>query len=141
MNIAPVLFYIDDDNDDLDIFREAVSELGASVHLFSDPYKLEYALDNPPPVPSIVFVDLNMPVKSGYQIINEMKTSERLKEIPIVILSTADDSHNIEKSRASGANYYICKPTSFDKLKNVIAQTLEINWKQFDSSGNAFVHK
>ncbi len=141
MNPTPVVFYIDDDSDDLDIFGEAAKELGAVTYLFQDPHKLQHVLDNPPPTPTILFIDLNMPVKSGYEIIREIKTSEKLREIPLVIFSTADDFHSIQKSRDLGASYYICKPTSFNKLKGVISETLKIDWPFFDNSGSAFIRK
>ncbi|OYU79920.1 MAG: response regulator [Flavobacterium sp. BFFFF1] len=141
MSNSPILFYIDDDADDLFLFAEAAAELGIAAHVFSDPAALFQTLNNPPPVPSIVFADLNMPLKSGHAIISDMRSSSSLSRIPVVVLSTANDSHNREKSRDLGANYYICKPTSYDKLKDAIAFSVGIDWNTFNASGQAFVHK
>ena len=141
MKTAPILFYVDDDADDLMIFEIAAEAVGATASLFADGDLLLHSLNHPPPIPSVVFVDLNMPRISGYDIIREMKASDRLKDIPIVILSTASDALNIRKSRNMGANYYITKPTSLENLKRAIAHTLKIDWATFAPSDATFVHR
>jgi CheY-like chemotaxis protein len=141
MKNMPILFYTDDDQDDLMVFEVAASGLGADTNLFDDGNKLMYSLNNPPPVPSIVFVDLNMPLKSGYEILHEMKASERLKGIPVVVLSTATDKGNIDKSRKAGADYYIPKPTSVEKLRKAIAHTMTMDWNAPKSLDASFVYQ
>ena len=139
MKTVPILFYTDDDADDLMIFEVAATAAGAETCLFEDGDLLLRNL-NDLPLPDIVFVDLNMPKKSGYEIISEMKSSDRLKGIPIVILSTASDAQNIQKCKKVGANYYITKPTSMDQLKSAIAHAMKIDWNTFRPSEKEFVH-
>lgn len=141
MQEHPILFYTDDDEDDLFVFESIAKELIASTYLFSDGDTLLSRLNNPPPKPSLVFVDLNMPTKSGYEIMDEMKSSKKLKGIPIIILSTAGDSFSIEKCRQAGASYYIQKPTSMEKLKDAVECTLNIDWQKHDPAVDGFVYK
>lgn len=124
----PLLFYVDDDSDDLMIFEDAANEIGANVKLFNNGDKLLQALNSLPAEPSMIFVDLNMPGKSGFDLISEIRSSGQWTELPLVVLSTASDKLSIEKCQSAGANYYIQKPTSIDKLKAALNHTLTIDW-------------
>lgn len=124
------LFYVDDDDDDLGFFEEAVQTLGHEVHLFNLADKMIEALNNPPPSPSMVFLDLNMPGKSGFEIINEIRQSEMCKDLPIVVYSTAADFGTIKKCREHGANLYITKPTSMSALQRALKHVLAIDLTQ-----------
>ncbi|HEY0045563.1 MAG TPA: response regulator [Flavobacterium sp.] len=123
------IFYVDDDPDDLDFFQEAVDAIGRDVTLFHLGDHMLHALNNPPPNPSVIFVDLNMPGKNGYDIIREIKASNVFKNLPIIILSTASDSKSIELSKAAGANLYIKKANSVGELRKSIEYVLGIDWK------------
>ncbi|HEY0091609.1 MAG TPA: response regulator [Flavobacterium sp.] len=136
---AAPIFYVDDDTDDLELFLEVSRTLELEVLLFSRGDKMLKTLLNPPPKPSIVFVDLNMPEISGYEVIENIKTSEFLNDIPIVVLSTASDSGSVFKSRKSGASYYIKKPTSVNQLEQAIKHVMGIDWNKHDCNKH-FVH-
>ena len=132
-----MLYYADDDSDDLLIFSEVASALGAEVKLFNNGEKLLGAMLDKNVNPSIVFVDLNMPGKSGNEVIAEIRASSRWKKIPTVVLSTASDQYNIEKSRAVGADLYMTKFTSITKLRDAIQHALNRDWC---CDGNNFVY-
>jgi len=138
MKISPTIFYVDDDSDDLNFFKEASRQIGATVELFDEGDKMLNALMNPPPQASVVFIDLNMPVKNGYDVLKEIKAKDNLREIPVVILSTTNDSASISRSKSLGASYYIQKPTSMMKLKKDIEFVLDIDWS---SPSVGFIHK
>ena len=123
------VFYADDDLDDLDFFQVVIDELGHDVFLFLMGDDLLEAMDNPPPQASIVFLDLNMPLRSGYEILKELKASDNLKDIPVVILSTASDERSLERCKELGASFYVCKPNSMKEMKNAIHYILNIDWK------------
>lgn len=125
-----VLFYVDDDGDDLKFFGEAASELDFEVKLFNSGEKLMSALKNPKANPSVVFVDLNMPGKSGYEVIAEMRESKRWKDLPAVVLTTASDSYSVEKSRVAGASLFIQKPTTLDGLIVAIDNVVSRDWSE-----------
>jgi len=126
MNTA--VFYVDDDSDDLDLFLEVAQSLGIDALLYTEGDKMLKALLNPPPKPSVVFVDLNMPKISGYDVIQRVKEMDSLQNVPIVVLSTASDAHSMEKSKKVGARYYIKKPTTVSALKKAIEHVTNIDW-------------
>ena len=72
------IFYTDDDPDDQDFFKEVVAEITPQHNIFTqnDGYELLEILQNPPPSPHIVFLDLNMPRKSGYQVLKEIREKD-----------------------------------------------------------------
>ncbi len=66
--------------------------------------------------PGLVLLDLNLPKKSGIEVLAEVKTDETLKAIPIVILTTSQAEEDIVRSYGHHANCYITKPVEFPKL-------------------------
>jgi len=137
----PVIFYADDDDDDRLFFKEAAETIPGTVVLFESGIKMVSALELFMPTPSIIFIDLNMPVKSGFEIMKELKDRDDLKNIPVVVLSTASDHYNVKKCRDCGASYYIPKPLSFCKLRHSLEHTLKIDWRKFRPSVDGFMHK
>lgn len=137
------VFYADDDADDLDFFKEAVEEIQGNfdvvTHNRGD--KLLSALQNPPPMPQIIFLDLNMPGKNGFEVLQEIRLTESFKEIPVVIFSTSGDEGSISKSRNLGASFYIQKSSCFDTFKKSIKDTLGINWKTFAATNSNFLYQ
>ena len=134
------LFYLDDDADDLEIFLQVATSLGIETKLFDRGDKLLKTLLNPPPKPSLIFVDLNMPLISGFEIMKQIKSNDFLTGIPVIAFSTANDLNTVEKCKKLGADYYITKPSQFNQLKNALQIVININWEEHDRAKN-FYHK
>src|ERR1700712_2899640 len=94
------IFYADDDVDDLDFFIEATQDMLESVSLFELGDKMLQVLRNPPPKPSIIFLDLNMPAKSGFDVLKEIKASPAFGDVPVLILTTSISPVDIAKCKA-----------------------------------------
>ena len=138
MLTSPLIFYADDDQDDLELFEEAASSLWVKIRLFSEPGEMLEEINKDIAHPAIIFVDLNMPMISGYDVIRILRTNNITT--PIVVLSTSAAHKNIEDAYDVGANYYITKLTSISKLKSAIEYTLGINWETFKPSLKEFTH-
>lgn len=136
------IFYADDDADDLEFFRDVTTAIDKKIELFTheNGNQLLVAVRNPPPSPQIIFLDLNMPGKDGFEVLKELKSTEEYKNIPVVIFSTSNDQGNIIKSKELGANLYITKPNSFAKFQKSIEHTLSINWEAFKPSLENFLY-
>jgi CheY-like chemotaxis protein len=72
--------------------------------------------------PLLVLLDLNLPVVDGYRVLEEMKSDDRTKKIPIIILTTTDDMHEINRCYELGANVYITKPVEYEQFAEAIAR-------------------
>ncbi len=64
----------------------------------------------------LVLLDLNMPVLDGYQVLQRMKTDERTKHIPVIILTTTDDQREVSRCYELGCNVYITKPVDYEQF-------------------------
>lgn len=72
-------------------------------------------------------LDLNLPKKDGREVLAEIKADNKLKRIPVVILTTSQDEHDVLKSYTLNANYYITKPVDLDQYMTVV-KAIEDFW-------------
>ena len=132
-NCKQRILLADDDEDDCILFEDALKEIcphRSNLTTANDGLRLMQLLGAPVPIsPDIIFLDLNMPVKNGFQCLSEIRKNDELKAIPIVIFSTTTQKEAIDKVYQDGANLYIRKPGSFAKLKNVIERVLSMDWR------------
>jgi len=137
------IFYTDDDEDDLSIFADAVKSMPIKVQLqtYNGGEKLLNAIYNPPPTPHVVFLDLNMPGKNGFDVLKELRQSNKKSDIPVIIFSTSNEPGIIEKCRVLGANYFITKPILMKDIIKSIEHALEIDWRKFTPTDKNFVYK
>ncbi len=127
----------DDDEDDRLFFTDAFSELkiNTKVNTFNDGVELmNYLNKEDTLLPNVLFLDLNMPKKSGIECLNEIKANDKMSGIAIAIYSTSASEEDIEETFVLGANIYIKKPSDFNKLKKVLSEVVSINW-QYHTNG------
>ena len=70
----------------------------------------------------LVLLDLNLPDMTGIEILQRLKANTHLKRVPVVVLTTTDDSREIQRCYDLGANVYITKPVNYDGFANAIRQ-------------------
>ena len=80
----------------------------------------EYADPARSPRPGVILLDLNLPGTDGRQVLNEIKGSEHLRDIPVVVLTTSADERDITACYRAGANSYIQKPVDIDGFMKAI---------------------
>src|SRR5436190_16021439 len=128
MTSEPIhLVLADDDVDDTTLFLEALREISIPFRMTTvhDGEQLMNLLTKTlESNPKVIFLDLNMPRKNGFECLTEIKTNDKLKDIPIVIVSTTFKNEVVKLLYNNGAKYYICKPDEFNLLKKVIWSAL-----------------
>jgi CheY-like chemotaxis protein len=72
------------------------------------------------PHPDLILLDLNMPRKNGQEVLAEIKADDRLKQIPVVILTTSKAEEDVVKAYGLHANCYVIKPVDFDVFAEVV---------------------
>ena len=70
----------------------------------------------------LVLLDLNLPDMAGVEVLTKIKNNSHLKRTPVVVLTTTDDSREIQNCYDLGANVYITKPVNYDGFSNAIRQ-------------------
>lgn len=138
-NNALYILLADDDEDDRLFFNDAFEEIKiqTKVDFVHDGMQLmEHLMDTNNKLPDILFLDLNMPKKTGKECLIEIKKTERLKNIIIAIYSTSSSEEDIEDTFIQGANIYIKKPSDFNTLKKIINEVVTVNWHYHTSGLN-----
>ncbi len=128
---AVKIILTDDDADDRIVFREAFEDLQIcnELTLFANGDELmEYLRSDGIELPQFLFLDLNMPRKSGLQCLREIRNDAKLRGLSIAIYSTSSSETEIDKSFAGGADVYIKKPSEYAKLKKIITEVVASNW-------------
>lgn len=133
---AMTIVLADDDPDDRTLVSEALEEAGltADLRCVGDGLELlcylrregQYAAGDAP-APDLVLLDLNMPRMSGHEALEEIRRDERLRAIPVVVLSTSNRDDDIIRTYALGGNSFITKPPSFPGLVEVM-RALDKYW-------------
>ncbi|MBK8788284.1 MAG: response regulator [Chitinophagaceae bacterium] len=123
----------DDDMDDRFFFDKALKEIPMASQLITvnnGEQLMEHLTTHTGPLPDILFLDLSMPRKTGFECLSEIKENEKLKGITVIMLTTSftrglDLEDNSRKTLIRmGATDYIRKPVAFDELKQIIKQAL-----------------
>ncbi len=120
------ILLVDDDDDDQLLFKEAISEIATDVDCVSADNGLDALahLRTVNPAPSLIFMDLNMPLMNGFECLEEIKKEERFKNIPVVIFSTSNNPQDWEQSRLLGAKMFLTKVPDFTLFKNKLFNIL-----------------
>lgn len=126
--MAGSILLIDDDNDDCELFGEALQEVNADILLkcISDGCEaISYLEGSSTELPKLIFLDINMPRMDGWECLAALKAREEFKEIPIYMYSTSTLPEDRQKAMARGALDLINKPNDYSVLKQVIRQAIE----------------
>jgi len=127
------IYIADDDEDDRIFFSEAMLEVNPNVilkeaHDGAELMEILHTLSDP--VPDVIFLDLNMPKKNGFDCLEEIrKLKGAVKEVKVIMFSTSSDPQDIEKALQLGASFYAVKPSGFDTLKSFLEQVLQMDWR------------
>jgi CheY-like chemotaxis protein len=126
---------IDDDRDDQDIFRLALSDTGI-------PVKLDIANEGNSglkklasgPRPDFVFLDLNMPHMDGKTCLTKIRKDPKLKDLPVIIYSTSSYIDDIRETRRLGATGFVTKPSNVNDLVEILGKILRNEYQFFTSA-------
>ena len=119
----------DDDADDCYFFKEALKEFSVPTRfeVVDDGEQLMQILTNETgELPDVLFLDLNMPRKNGFECLSEIKSNKKTKQIPVIIYSTSFHKKVAEMLYKNGVHYYISKPSEISQLKKVIQDTITL---------------
>ena len=78
-------------------------------------------------IPHLILLDLNLPKKDGREVLAEIKADEKLKRIPVVVLTTSQDEQDVFKSYNLHANCYVTKPVDLEQFMTVV-KSIEDFW-------------
>lgn len=120
---------VEDDPGDVMIAREALAagRLSTELHVVTDGVEAMQYLHQDAPYadavrPDLILLDLNLPKKSGHEVLEEVKADPELRRIPVVVLTTSQAQEDVAKSYDLHANVHVSKPVDFDQFTDVVRQ-------------------
>ena len=135
--ILPTLLLVEDDPNDIMLFRRAkdktnlanplqvVEDGEAAVAYLSG--QDQYADRNRYPLPALVLLDLKLPRKSGLEVLAWLRKQPGLRRLPVVVMTSSKESTDVGLAYDLGANSYLVKPVAFDNLLEMI-KALGLYW-------------
>ena len=124
-----VILLADDDPDDLDMMRRALAKNQFTNDLYTvgdGEELLDYLLHRgkfeplgTSPAPALILLDLNMPKMDGREALREIKQDPRLRNIPVVVMTTSTAQQDITRAYQLGSNSFISKPITLAELVEV----------------------
>jgi CheY-like chemotaxis protein len=136
MDLKPLnILLADDDTDDCSFFKKALKEIPVATNLtiVSDGEQLmDYLSGNSEHLPDVLYLDLSMPRKNGFECLTEIKESEKFKDLIVVVFSTSFPRDMIYEDKMIklllkiGAYDYIRKSGDFAQLTQIIQKTLNV---------------
>ena len=126
--IAEILL-VDDNEDDVYLTREAfdAASLRVNLHHVDNGEKcLQFLRKQGPyanvPSPDLILLDMHMPVMDGHEVLKEIVKDDKLRHLPVVVLTTSYEAADIQKMYGLRCSSYITKPVDFDNFVKAIGQ-------------------
>ena len=129
INTRPVLL-VEDDSIDAMTVKRALLDLGLQtliVRSTNGEEALQYLRDDTSEKPSIILLDLNMPKMNGIEFLRIIKSDEKLKTIPVIVLTTSKEDHDVIDSFELSVAGYMIKPVDYWQFVEVM-KTINMYW-------------
>jgi CheY-like chemotaxis protein len=123
------ILLVDDNLNEHFFFKHALAQVARPVRfdaLEGGVELVEHFKDEQNPLPDILFLDINMPLKNGKECLSLLRADERFDIVPIVMYSTSDAQRDIDETYALGADLYVRKPNGMDALRSMISSVIFI---------------
>jgi CheY-like chemotaxis protein len=127
MKMTQKIMLIDDDSDDQELFCEAILDIDSSIEAVtavSATEAFEKLVDDRV-LPAVIFLDINMPVISGWECLKRIKQNPQLSSIPVIMYSTSPHDREKETAQRLGAWGLVTKPSDFETLKLTFKEIIE----------------
>ena len=128
------ILLVEDNPGDVRLTKEALKEgkVYSNLHTVKDGVEaMEYLRRegkySSVPRPDIILLDLNLPRKDGREVLEEIKSDEKLKRIPVVVLTTSKAEEDVLRTYNLHANCYVTKPVDLEKFM-VVVKTIDVFW-------------
>ena len=115
---------VEDNPSDVELTLRALQKrnLANRVVVARDGVEALQILEGPAPLPKVVLLDLKLPKLNGLEVLRRMKSDERTKRIPVVVLTSSHEEPDVEESYRLGVNSYVVKPVDFESFASAVAE-------------------
>lgn len=127
------ILLVEDNSADIELLKEAVEQSSHNFNIFHEKNGLEamnFLYKNP--LPDLIILDINMPVMNGLEVLKRIKSDDKFRHIPVIMLSTSLDLHDINTAKLYNADLYLTKPMDFESYSAIISK-IRIFWQEYSS--------
>jgi len=123
------ILLVDDNEDDRYCFQLAIGELGEMYRLdcCSNSELIQQYINKSKP--DLIFMDINMPNKTGIECLGELKQHKEYSQIPVIMYSVSSNEQDQKASFNAGAHYYFIKPYAEKVLVTTLKKIFQTDWK------------
>lgn len=121
----PVILLVEDNRDDelLTVRALRASRIRNRLVVARDGVEAIERLSDPlTPLPQLVLLDLKLPRVDGFEVLRRIRSEDRTRLLPVVVLTASDETSDIRRSYELGANSYIRKPVDFDQFVRAVRE-------------------
>jgi two-component system response regulator len=139
---VPEILFVDDNPGDSELVEEAFRQYAVEARFrkVEDGQKalevLRGAAEAGNPLPDLVLLDVNLPVKSGHEVLREIRADPKLRDVEVVMLSASERRRDIEESERLHAASYVIKPSDWDEYL-VMVRSFQQRLKKKEAEANA----
>ena len=119
------ILLVEDNPDDAGLAIRALKKINLAnrlLHLEDGQQALDFLFNTKNEMPRLILLDLKMPKVDGLEVLHRLKTDEKKKVIPVVVLTSSKEEKDIVESYKLGVNAYIVKPVDFDQFAKAVSE-------------------
>jgi CheY-like chemotaxis protein len=122
-------------DDDQFIFADALDEIAKNVECVTANNGVEAIayLNTANPIPSLIFLDLNMPFMNGFQCLEQIMKDDKLRHLPVIIYTTSDNPHRRKACKGIRCVIFFTKPRNFRLLKGKLLEILQMDFSKLQN--------
>ena len=130
LNSGLNILLVEDDNDDLMFFQEAIKKIAEinQVTVVRNRDEMFSHIEQNPQI-DVVFMDINLPLVDGKECLRQLKSHQKFKDIPVIMFTGSSSNLDIDESYEIGAHYHIVKPYAHINYVESLKTVLAHDWK------------
>lgn len=135
-----LIYYVDNDAEDLEFVSEIAHNGGHSIVTFTSGEAMLSMLDFVYPAPDVIFLDYLMPTMTGLQVLNKIKGNPVLQHIPAIMVTGLCTITEVDLFLKAGANHIVEKAHSRSEYEEIFKNVAQINWETYCPVAKDFIY-
>lgn len=112
-----IVLLAEDNDADRILYSELLTDMGIDIIEASNG---EQVIESLKQQPNLILLDLNLPLKSGLEVLTEIRNRSEYKLIPVIILTSSNSPYDVKEAYNSGVNCYVVKPYDIESIRDLL---------------------
>ncbi|WP_149275660.1 response regulator [Pareuzebyella sediminis] len=131
-NNIQLIALVDDDAEDREIFKGVCNDLDLDLMILcfeNGRTLLSYLTMPDSDIPAMLFLDINMPVMNGFEVLQELRSKPTFDDLCVIMYSTSTSDADIMEAKRLGADCFLKKPSNYRRLTEIMQRMLNLDWQ------------